>query len=225
MSFWPFIKRGMPAITEVKSTRPRIRPEDKDHQRIVTIDNDTQQPVLELYHTKEGTVPTTGLWAELFNVKQGSKGHVLRANLHSFLSNEGLSAIDPKLKYNLFPALLTSKGGIRSKDDSKASNTARGAVGRFHHPGETEEEEEEIVEEAATPLPTRQMLKQKAKALYAKANAIKKQADPYMAQAASEEDPTLDKDFDSFYTNRGLNFIVEEIGYSKQRGGTTHACA
>ena len=75
-----------------------------------------------LYRKTEKAEPMAHLWAEFLQASQSARDHIGVDALGSMLSQEEEAAINLKNNAHIFPILITSKGGLRSKDNLAASN-------------------------------------------------------------------------------------------------------
>ena len=100
---------------------PPAQLHDRDHERVVFIDNETGDAKFQLYRTTEKAEPMSQLWAQFLQGCQSARDHIGVDVLGSFLSEEEAKAIDLKNNAHIFPILITRKGGLRSKDNREAS--------------------------------------------------------------------------------------------------------
>ena len=150
---------------------PMKDPVDTQHERVVFVDNETNEPVMQLLRKTEKAEPMSSLWANFLGQVQSLRDQIGVDVFGSTLTEEESKAIDLKNNYNIFPTLITSKGGLRSKDNLEASTnkSQRNEQGTFSTDAA-----------AATPI---QILTGRAESLEKKAVALKKQAAAYLQLA------------------------------------------
>ena len=178
---------------------------DSEHERVVFIDDNTGEPVHALYRKTEKAEPMSHLWVEFLRVTKSVRDNIGADVLCSKLSEQEFAAISLKNNAHIFPTLITSKGGLRSKDNLEAStnNAQRSAGGVFSRGTVT-----------TTQADT---LRNRASSLRKKANALQKQADAYdqAAQAVEDGDLTVSGE-EAPLAKYGMTYIGEVLTLSRK---------
>ena len=104
---------------------------DQGSTRFVFIDDYTRKPVLQLYPAGEVAQPMPSLWKEFLVESQNARDQIGLHTLGSLLSREEYDAINLVSCSRQFPALITSKGALRSKNNALAASRASRSGGVF----------------------------------------------------------------------------------------------
>ncbi|KAL8707645.1 MAG: hypothetical protein Q9225_007727 [Loekoesia sp. 1 TL-2023] len=197
-------------VKEVLIPMTEKPPNAEDYERVVFIDEETKQPLIQLYRKGEKAEPMALLWADFLREIQGARGHIGLDVLGSSLTEDEEKSIDLKNNSPIFPTLITSKGGLRSKDNLEASTAAasRNEGGVFSRA-------------SATVTPSK-VLHGRALSLRKKAQALMKQADAYeRAAAAAEENGEEDVDLEEDpMAKLGMSYIGEVLSLSRKEFNT-----
>ncbi|CAD6585007.1 MAG: hypothetical protein ASARMPRED_001978 [Alectoria sarmentosa] len=177
---------------------------DSHHERVVFIDNNTGEPVHALYRKTEKAEPMAHLWAEFVRATQSVRDNIGADVLCSPLSEQEASAISLRNNAHIFPILITSKGGLRSKDNLEAStkNAQRNAGGTFTRGSATASQAD--------------ILRSRASSLRKKANALQKQADAYDQVVDAMENQGLTVSEEEPLTKCGMAYIGEVLTLSRK---------
>jgi len=186
-------------------------PDDDLHEEVVFIDNHTQLPVLSLYRSTEAAEPMSHLFKDFISETQTIRDHIGPEQLGSFLHPAELEAIQLKNNYRIFPELVTSKGYLRSKNNTDASGKASRAEGVFAKKYET----------ATVSGITAEDLFHRAKALKMKAAAFTAQAEAYASAAKTlEADEKLSKTVEATVTKDpeelGMFYLGQELPLNRK---------
>ena len=177
--------------------------QNTEHERVVFLDNVTREPILQLYRKTEAAEPMADLWSDFIRLVQHPRDHYGAQHMSSILSQEESEAISLKNNADIFPTLITSKGGLRSKDNFQAStsNAQRGEGGTFSR------------NTVAATGP--EILRSRAGNLIKKANALLKQADAYHRAAESmAEDAKAPED--TPIGKHGMTYIGDVLTLSRK---------
>ena len=183
---------------------PLKEPRDAQHKRVVFINNETGEPAFALYRKTEKAEPMAHLWSEFLRTSQTARDNIGLEAMGSPLSQEECDAINLKNNAHIFPALITTKGGLRSKDNLEAStsNAQRNEGGTFSRGGVTATDAEILRSRASS-------LRKKAAALEKQAEAYQKLSEKLLLQGGSmpREIPL---------SSRGMAFIGDDLAMKKE---------
>ena len=181
---------------------------DKEHEKVVFIDDNSKEPVLALYRKTEGAEPMATLWADFLESTHSIRAAVGADVTGTFLNQNEAAAIDLRNNAELFPTLITKRGHLRAKDNANAASSAGRKGGMFTKKTDADEEEEEVTANAQKAKD----LKHRANALRIKAHALEKQASAYEAAARClENDEDVDVDTESSMAKAGMLYIGDAI--------------
>ena len=189
-------------ITEVLI--PMEEQRNSSHERVVFIDNNTLLPKFCLYRKTEKAEPMSHLWADFLIQCQSARDQIGPGVLGSMLSDEEAAAINLKNNTHIFPTLITSKGGLRSKDNLEAStnNAQRNLGGTFTRAGATASDSE--------------ILRSRASSLRKKAAALQKQAQAYEETADALEMGSGSLPEETPLAKHGMAFIGESLSLNRK---------
>ncbi|KAL8905498.1 MAG: hypothetical protein Q9207_002601 [Kuettlingeria erythrocarpa] len=185
---------------------PMVDENDEDHERVVFVDDQTGQPIFMLYRTTEAAEPMSELWQEYLKMFATAKDLIGAGISEGVLSQEEFDAIQLKNNFRHFPALITSKGYLRSKDNYEASTKMAG-----RNEGGT------FASTPSTSTATKKgSLLTRATAMRDKATALIKQADAY--EKAAKQIPEDDTSIllESETEQHGMDYLGEVLKYSKK---------
>ena len=175
---------------------------DKDHDKVIFIDDNTEEPILALYRKNENAEPMSHLWDNFIRDTQLVRDQIGSDILGSFLKDEEIRATKLKQNAHLFPTLVTCKGAIRSKNNAQAASKASRSRGVFTAKSATVQQTK-----AEEFLARAKMLKQKA-------SAFSKQATVY--EAAAELQGDANANVDKVNLESGMTFLGRKFPLSRK---------